>query len=101
MKEALTVDQAISIFGLRSLVCAVGQELDDAAERAIRGERTYPPANSEVKIVALALDSTWLRNRPSRQEQDETKLAQCYPSMRLAPTGTLRRQRRAIFIFLP
>ena len=87
LKETLPVDQAISTSGVRNRVWAVGQELDDAAEKAIRGERAYPPANSEVKIVALAVDSAWLRHRPSRQEQDEAKLAQYYPSKRLPSPG--------------
>jgi len=39
------------------------QELDDHAESAIRGERDYPPADSNVKIAALAVDSAWLRHR--------------------------------------
>jgi hypothetical protein len=87
LKETLPVDQAISISGLRNCVWAVGQELDNATESAIRGERAYPPANSKAKIVALAVDSAWLRHRPSRQEQDEAKLAQYFPSKRLPPTG--------------
>jgi hypothetical protein len=87
LKETLPVDQAISISGLRNCVWAVGQELDDATERAIRGERDYPPANSKVKIVALAVDSAWLRYRPSRQEHDEAKVAQYFPSKRLPSTG--------------
>jgi hypothetical protein len=87
LKETLPVDQAISVSGLRNCVWAVGQELDDATERAIRGERDYPPANSKVKIVALAVDSAWLRYRPSRQEHDEAKLAQYFPSKRLPSTG--------------
>src|SRR5476651_1364176 len=69
LKETLPVDQAISTAGLRNRVWAVGQELDDKAESAIRGERAYPPANSECKIVALAVDSAWLRHRPSREEK--------------------------------
>ncbi|WP_194727208.1 ISKra4 family transposase [Noviherbaspirillum malthae] len=87
LKETLPVDQAISTSGLRNRVWAVGQELDDAAEKAIRGERAYPPADSKVKIVALAVDSAWLRHRPSRQEQDEARLAQYYPSKRVPPNG--------------
>ena len=87
LKETLPVDQAISISGLRNCVWAVGQELDDATERAIRGERAYPPADSKVKIVALAVDSAWLRHRPSPEEQDEAKLAQHFPSKRVPPTG--------------
>jgi hypothetical protein len=87
LKETLPVDQAISISGVRNCVWAIGQELDDAAESAIRGERAYPPANSKVKIVALAVDSAWLRHRLSLKEQDEAKLAQYFPSKRLPPTG--------------
>ena len=87
LKETLPVDQAISTAGLRNRVWAVGQELDDKAESAIRGERAYPPANSECKIVALAVDSAWLRHRPSREEQDEAKLSQYFPSKRPPPTG--------------
>ena len=87
LKETLPVDQAISTAGLRNRVWAVGQELDDKAESAIRGERAYLPADSACKIVALAVDSAWLRHRPSREEQDETKLAQYFPSKRPPPTG--------------
>ncbi|KRB79531.1 hypothetical protein ASE07_25360 [Noviherbaspirillum sp. Root189] len=83
----MPVDQAISTSGVRNRVWAVGQELDDAAEKAIRGERAYPPADGKVKIVALAVDSAWSRHRPSRQEQDEANLAQYYPSKRLPSTG--------------
>ena len=87
LKETLPVDQAISTAGLRNRVWAVGQELDDKAESAIRGERAYPPADSECKIVALAVDSAWLRHRPSHEEQEEAKLSQYFPSKRLPPTG--------------
>ncbi len=87
LKEILPVDQAISTSGLRNRVWAVGQALDDHAESAIRGERDYPPTNSKVKIVALAVDSAWLRHRPSRQEQDEEKLSKYFPSKRPPPTG--------------
>jgi hypothetical protein len=87
LKEILPVDQTISTSGLRNRVWAVGQELDDHAESAIRGERDYPPADSNVKIVALAVDSAWLRHRSSRKEQDEAKLSQYYPSKRPPPTG--------------
>ena len=86
LKEILPVGQTISTSGLRNRVWAVGQELDDHAESAIRGERDYPPADSHVKIVALAVDSAWLRHRPSRKEQDEAKLSQYYPSKRSPPT---------------
>jgi hypothetical protein len=86
LKEILPVDQTISTSGLRNRVWTVGQELDDHAESAIRGERDYPPADSDVKIVALAVDSAWLRHRSSRKEQDEAKLSQYYPSKRLPPT---------------
>ena len=68
LKEILPVDQTISTSGLRNRVWAVGQELDDHVESSIRGERDYPPADSHVKIVALAVDSAWLRHRPSRKE---------------------------------
>ena len=57
LKELLPVDQTISTSGLRNRVWAVGQEIDDQVESAIRGERDYPPANSQVKIFALAVDS--------------------------------------------
>jgi hypothetical protein len=57
LKETLPVNQAISISGLRNCVWAVGQELDYATERAIRGERAYPLVNSKLKIVALAVGS--------------------------------------------
>src|SRR5471032_127222 len=87
LKEILPVDQTISTSGLRNRVWTVGQELDDHAESAIRGERDYPPADSNVKIAALAVDSAWLRHRPSRKEQDEAKLWQYYPSKRPPPTG--------------
>jgi hypothetical protein len=87
LKEVLPVDQAISTSGLRNRVGTVGQELDDQAESAIRGERDYPPADSNVKIAALAVDSAWLRHRPSRKEQDEAKLWQYYPSKRPPSTG--------------
>lgn len=87
LKETLPVDQAISTSGLRNRVWAVGQALDDKAESTIRGERAYPPTNSECKIIALAVDSAWLRHRPSRQEQDEAKLSQYFPSKRPPPTG--------------
>jgi hypothetical protein len=87
LKEILPVDQTISTSGLRNRVWAVGQELDDHAESAIRGERDYPPADSNVKIAALAVDSAWLRHWPSRKEQDEAKLSQYYPSKRPPPTG--------------
>lgn len=43
LKEILPVDQAISTSGLKNRVRVVGQELDDHAESAIRGERNYPP----------------------------------------------------------
>jgi hypothetical protein len=87
LKETLPVEQAISISGLRNCVWTIGQELDHATESAIRGERAYPPANSKVKIIALAVDSAWLRHRPSQQEQDEAKLAQYFPSKRVPSTG--------------
>lgn len=87
LKELLPVDQAISTSGLRNRVWAVGQEIDDQVESAIRGERDYPPANSQVKIFALAVDSAWLRHRPSQQEQDDDKLAQYFSSKRPPPTG--------------
>jgi len=87
LKETLPIDRAISTSGLRNRVWAVGQELDDKAESAIRGEHAYPLSTSEVKIVAMAVDSAWLRHRPSRQEQDEAKLAQYFPSKRPPPNG--------------
>ncbi len=87
LKETLPVDQAISISGLRNCVWAVGKELNDVTERAVRGERAYPPANSKLKIVAVAVDSAWLRHRPSPKEQDEAKLAQYFPSKRVPSTG--------------
>ncbi|MDL2354516.1 MAG: hypothetical protein QFF03_04595, partial [Pseudomonadota bacterium] len=86
-KETLPVDQAVSTSGLRNRVWAVGQELDDKAESAIRGERAYRLSDSKVKIVALAVDSAWLLHRPSRQEEDEAKLSQYFPSKRPPPTG--------------
>lgn len=87
LKEILPVDQTISTSGMRNRVWAVGQELDDHAESAIRGERDYPPTDSSVKISALAVDSAWLRHRPSRKEQDEAKLWQYFPSKRPPSTG--------------
>jgi hypothetical protein len=83
----LPLDQAISVSGLRNRVWAVSQELDDATERAIRGERAFTPANNKVKIVAFAVDSVWLCHSPSCQEQNEAKLAQYYPPKRLPSTG--------------
>jgi len=38
MKEILPLDHAISTSGIKNRVCAVGQELDDKVERAIRCE---------------------------------------------------------------
>ncbi|MFS0757557.1 hypothetical protein ABC383_23060 [Noviherbaspirillum sp. 1P10PC] len=87
LKETLPVDQAISISGPGNCVWTLGQELENATERAIRGERAYPPANSKVKIIALAVDSACLRHRPSQQGQDEAKMAQYFPSKRLSSTG--------------
>jgi len=87
LKEILPVDQTISTSGLRNRVWAVGQELDDHAESAIHGEREYPPVDSHVKIAALAVDSAWLRHRPSRKEQDEAKLWQYFPSKSPPSTG--------------
>ncbi|MEB0013945.1 ISKra4 family transposase [Glaciimonas sp. Gout2] len=87
MKEILPLDQTISTSELRNRVWAVGQELDDHAESAIHGERDYPLADPHVKIVALAVDSAWLRHRPSRKEKDEATLAQYFPSKRPPPTG--------------
>jgi hypothetical protein len=87
LKDILPVDHAISTSGLRDRVWAVGQEIDDQVESAIRGERDYPPANNQIKIFALAVDSAWLRHRPSRQEQDEDKLAKYFRSKRPPPTG--------------
>jgi len=57
----LLVDQTISTSELSNRVLTVGQDLNDCAESAIRGERDYPPADSNVKITALAVDSAWLR----------------------------------------
>lgn len=62
LKEILPVDQAISTAGLKNRVRAVGQELDDQAESAIRGEREYPSVENKTKITALAVDSAWLRH---------------------------------------
>ncbi|WP_281663191.1 hypothetical protein [Paraburkholderia fungorum] len=87
LKEILPVDQTISTSGLRNRLWAVGQELDDHAESAIRGERDYPPADSNVKIAVFVVDSAWLRRRPSREEQDEAKFSQYYPSKRPPSTG--------------
>jgi hypothetical protein len=87
LRETLPIDRAISASGLRNRVWAVGQELDDKAESAIRGERSYPLSDNKEKIVALAVDSAWLRHRPSREEQDEAKLAQYFPSKRPPPNG--------------
>ncbi|MFS0757594.1 hypothetical protein ABC383_23270 [Noviherbaspirillum sp. 1P10PC] len=56
LKKTLPVDQAISVSGHKNCLWAVGQELDHATESAIRGERAYPPANSKVKIIALAVN---------------------------------------------
>jgi hypothetical protein len=55
LKEVLHVDQTISTSGLRNRVLTVGEELDDHAESAIRGELDYPPVDSNVKITALAV----------------------------------------------
>lgn len=66
----MPVDQAISISGLGNCVWAVGQELDHATERAIRGERAYPPANSNVKIVALAASSAYWAAHEHRHARD-------------------------------
>lgn len=87
LKETLPIDQAVSTSGLRNRVWAVGQELDDKAERTIRGEQAYPLSDHKEKIVALAVDSAWLRHRPSREEQDKAKLAQYFPSKRLPSNG--------------
>jgi hypothetical protein len=86
LKKTLPVDQAIPISGIRNCVWTVGQELDNATERAIGGERAYPPANSKLKIVALAVDSACLCHRPSQQEQDEAKMEQYFPSKKLPST---------------
>lgn len=88
LKEILPLDQAISTAGVKNRVRAVGQELDDKVESAIRGERKYPSSGGKKpKITAIAVDSAWLRHRPSRQQLDEAKLAQYFPSKRPPPTG--------------
>lgn len=56
LKEVLPVDQAISTSGLRIRVWTVGQDFDNHAESSIHGERDYPPADSNVRIAALAVD---------------------------------------------
>ena len=88
LKEILPLDRAISTAGVQNRIRAVGQELDDQVESAIRGERTYPSSRGKKpKITAIAVDSAWLRQRPSRQQQDEAKLAEYFPSKRLPSTG--------------
>ena len=78
LKEVLPVDQAISTSGLRNRVWAVGQELDDKVESAIRGEREYPPTDNQAEVVALAVDSVWLRHRFTRQEKEQARVADLY-----------------------
>lgn len=88
LKEILPLDEAISTSGVKNRVRAVGQELDDKVESAIRGERQYPSCRTKkLKITAIAVDSAWLRQRPWRQQQDEAKLAEYFPSKRPPPTG--------------
>ena len=88
LKEILPLDQAISTAGVKNRVRAVGQELDDKVESAIRGERKYPSSRGKSsKITAIAVDSAWLRHRPSRQQQEEAQLAQYFPSKRPPSTG--------------
>jgi hypothetical protein len=88
LKEILPLEQAISTAGVQNRVRAVGQELDDNVESAIRGERKYPSSRGKnPEITAIAVDSAWLRRRPSRKDQDESKLSQYFPSKRPPPTG--------------
>ena len=49
---------------------AVGQERHRKAESAIRGERAYPPTDDQAEVVALAVDSAWLRHRLTCQEKE-------------------------------
>ena len=80
LNEILPLDHAISTFGMKNRVRAVGQELDDKVEIAIRGERKYPSSRTKkLKITAIAVDSAWLRQRPSRKQKDEAKLAVYFP----------------------
>jgi hypothetical protein len=78
LKKILPVDQAISASGLRNRVWTVGQELDDNAEGAIRGERDYPPIDDQAELVALAVDSAWLRHRFTRLEREQARVADLY-----------------------
>src|SRR5260370_9575481 len=73
LKEVLPVDQAISTSGLRNRVWAVGQELDDKVENAIRVEREYPPTDNHAPAVALAGDSACLIHPFTRQEQHQAQ----------------------------
>lgn len=88
LKEILPLNQAISIAGVQNRVRAVGKELDDNVESAIRGERKYPSSRGKKpEITAIAVDSAWLRHRPSRKDQDEARLSQYFPSKCPPPTG--------------
>ena len=78
LKDVLPVDHAISTFGLRNRVWAVDQELDDKAESPIRGEREYPPIDDQTEVVALAVDSAWLRHRFTRQEKEQARISDLY-----------------------
>jgi hypothetical protein len=58
LKEILPLEQAISTAGVQNRVRAVGQELDDNVESAIRGERKYPSSRGKKpEITAIAVDS--------------------------------------------
>jgi hypothetical protein len=87
LKETLPVDQAISASGLRNRVWAVGQELDHKAEGAIRGERDYPPIDDQAELVALAVDSAWLRHRFTRLEKEQARVADLYRYKPSLPRG--------------
>jgi hypothetical protein len=83
----LPVDQAISASGLRNRVWAVGQELDAKAEGAVHGERDYPPIDDQAELVALAVDSAWLRHRFTRLEKEQAHVADLYRYKPSLPRG--------------
>jgi hypothetical protein len=77
LKEILPLNQTISTAGVQNRIRAVGQVLDDQVESAVRGEPKYPSSRGKnPKIAAIAVDSAWLRQRPSHQQQDEANLVQ-------------------------
>lgn len=80
LKETLPLDHAISTSGVKNRVRAVVQDLDDKVESANRGERKYPSSRTKkLKISTIAVDSAWLRQRSSRKQKDEAKLAVYFP----------------------